>query len=1054
MKKIFTIALLGLATIAFAQNKSFDFAAVCESGQILYYNILNDNEVCVTFPGYPGWNGFTKPSGDLIIPDTVTYGLFGNTYAVTSISASAFYECTELTSVVIPNTVSSIGEYAFYNCSALESVVLPNGLTSIETLTFANCTSLTTVSVPDSLVCIKSFAFYECVNLSSFAFPSTLESIESAAFYHCESLSGELALPQSLHSLGEGCFSYCSGLDGVLTLPDSLNYIESYSFTHCTGFTGVVLPSCLLYIKSEAFNGCTGLSGNLIIPDHCSFIGEYAFYGCSGLSGDLIIPDQCTSIGGVAFADCVLLSSITIGESVRIIGPSAFSNCIGLQSIHCSTINPPTYNYSGTHYFNNVPTDIPVYVNCLTLDHFQSDPNWAQFTNMHGEFIGTPEITVSVNNPDFGVAEIISVPSDCDILTATVRAIPYEGHHFGCWKRGQAIASYNPEYTFTLNHDYDLTAYFDVTYVMSDSIGYPDQVIGRSYDNSGQITHEYPSEFIYDQDGKLTNFSFPSHLYTTFNFFEYPTMPNSILTEYGGHPYTYDRYDYVYVSNHLIHSSAYNSLDDIWAYFDYYYDANWHMTKKEKTVTDYYYNVLNTYQYEDNFRTVIDSCFYGYESLPLRTVTTSHYDERQRILNAQADSFNNNGEITSRLLQTYVYTPNNKTDSIISQTLTDGEWVNTSYTHYVYDDMKRVVEYQTGSWSAEEACWNISKKTTYDFDDEEQKLIVSFFKMNGDEWERDCFTDQTIFYDPELIEWQKAISYYNNYYLQTNQLEINLHYVTVEASFPRQSEWYYEIEWENGDITYQHLEYASDTTIGTERPKIIVRTNTIYDRDEHTEVTHEYILERDGKVYWWNKELEEFTTLYDYNAEAGDEWEIKVGTESILVHVDSVGVFEYEGDIRKMLHISDAGNIFNGDIVVGYGHMTSFFPEKLMNRNSDYTVDGLRCYWVGDALLYHNGDEDCDAIYSEIHGVDEDGPPTGSGTFMVYPNPANNILFVETVCTPPLPDQTTYRITNLMGQTLLQGHISAEIQQINISTLPAGMYFISVDAQTMKFVVK
>jgi hypothetical protein len=179
-----------------------------------------------------------------------------------------------------------------------------------------------------------------------------------------------------------------------------------------------------------------------------------------------------------------------------------------------------------------------------------------------------------------------------------------------------------------------------------------------------------------------------------------------------------------------------------------------------------------------------------------------------------------------------------------------------------------------------------------------------------------------------------------------------------------------------------------------------------------------------------------------------------VGTESILVHVDSVGVFEYEGDIRKMLHISDAGNIFNGDIVVGYGHMTSFFPEKLMNRNSDYTVDGLRCYWVGDALLYHNGDEDCDAIYSEIHGVDEDGPPTGSGTFMVYPNPANNILFVETVCTPSLPDQTAYRITNLMGQTLLQGHISAEIQQINISTLPAGMYFISVDAQTMKFVVK
>ena len=179
----------------------------------------------------------------------------------------------------------------------------------------------------------------------------------------------------------------------------------------------------------------------------------------------------------------------------------------------------------------------------------------------------------------------------------------------------------------------------------------------------------------------------------------------------------------------------------------------------------------------------------------------------------------------------------------------------------------------------------------------------------------------------------------------------------------------------------------------------------------------------------------------------------QVGTESILVHVDSMGVFEYEGNTRKMLHISDIGNIFNGDIVVGYGHMTSFFPEKLMRRDADFTVNGLSCYWVEDALLYHNGDEDCDAIYSEIHGVDEDGPSTpstGSGTFTVYPNPANNILFVETVCTPSLPAQ--YHITNLMGQTLLTGNISAEIQQINISTLPAGMYFISVGEQTVKFV--
>ena len=182
-----------------------------------------------------------------------------------------------------------------------------------------------------------------------------------------------------------------------------------------------------------------------------------------------------------------------------------------------------------------------------------------------------------------------------------------------------------------------------------------------------------------------------------------------------------------------------------------------------------------------------------------------------------------------------------------------------------------------------------------------------------------------------------------------------------------------------------------------------------------------------------------------------------MGTESIIVHVDNVDVFEYQGETYKMLTISDEDSIFNGDIVVGFGHMTSFFPEKLMNRGKGFRVDGLRCYWVEDALLYHYGDEDCDAIHSELQDVEEDGPSTPStgsgtaGTFAVYPNPNNGILFVETRLIASLPDQT-YRITNLMGQTLMQGHITAEKQQIDINNLPAGMYFINVGEQILKFV--
>ena len=275
-----------------------------------------------------------------------------------------------------------------------------------------------------------------------------------------------------------------------------------------------------------------------------------------------------------------------------------------------------------------------------------------------------------------------------------------------------------------------------------------------------------------------------------------------------------------------------------------------------------------------------------------------------------------------------------------------------------------------------------------------------------------------------------------------------------EPPFPaEQSEWYYEIEDEDGSITYQHLEYAADTTIGTQRPKIIIRSNTQYDRDTIiTEVTHEYIYKKNGKVYWWNKDLEEFTTLYDFDAYVGDEWEIKVGTESLIMHVDAVENYEYEGKTYRMLRVSDENGLFSGDIVSGVGHLTSFFPERLMNRGKGYRVTGLRCYWVEGNLIFKINRDDCDAIYAEWHnGIEEDGPSTGSGTFTIYPNPANNILFVETQSIASLQTQT-YRITNLMGQTVLSGNITAENQQINIANLAEGMYFITVGEQTKKFV--
>ena len=270
------------------------------------------------------------------------------------------------------------------------------------------------------------------------------------------------------------------------------------------------------------------------------------------------------------------------------------------------------------------------------------------------------------------------------------------------------------------------------------------------------------------------------------------------------------------------------------------------------------------------------------------------------------------------------------------------------------------------------------------------------------------------------------------------------------------NEWYYEIQNENGSITYQYMYQAGDTIINNDTAHILVKINTLYDKDLHQDITHEYVYERDGKLYWWNKILGEFTVLYDYEAEEGDEWEIKVGTESLMMHVDAVQMVTYKSQTYRILSVSDPNDLFSGDIVCGIGHLTSFFPERLMDNGDGIRVEGMRCYWSDSKLVFKYGEEDCDAIYSEVHGVEEDGPSTGSGTagsLMVYPNPTNGILFVQTLRATSLHAQT-YRITNVMGQTLLTGKITAETQQIDVSTLPQGMYFITFAGETQKFVVR
>ena len=205
-----------------------------------------------------------------------------------TIGHSAFYGCTSLTSITIPNSVTSIGGDAFNSCTGLTSITIPNSVTSIGDFAFGSCTSLTSITIPNSVTSIGYGTFSGCTSLTSITIPNSVTSIGEWAFNSCTGLTS-ITIPNSVTSIEWRTFSGCTGLTSII-IPNSVTSIGNYAFYECRSLTSITIGNSVTSIGQYAFNGCTGLKEIHSKNPNPPSLGSDCFYNVDKTTCKLYVP--------------------------------------------------------------------------------------------------------------------------------------------------------------------------------------------------------------------------------------------------------------------------------------------------------------------------------------------------------------------------------------------------------------------------------------------------------------------------------------------------------------------------------------------------------------------------------------------------------------------------------------------------------------------------------------------------------------------------------------------------------------------------------------------
>ncbi|MDD4993121.1 MAG: leucine-rich repeat protein [Paludibacter sp.] len=318
-----------------------------------------------------------------------------------TIGRSAFSFCDGLISVKL-SAVKYIGESAFQNCTNLSgTLTIPDSVFTIKPWAFAYCNNLSTVLLPATVSQIGNSAFNGCsglfnvdpANASFSAINGVLFNVDQTMLVQFPAgKTGSYAVPATVGDIGPYAFANCTGLTSI-TIPAATYAIEDYAFSGCSGLVGAFpVSSGISSIGQNVFIDCSGITSFAVAPDNSLFsfangvlidASQFTIKRCVvSKSGAYIIPSDIMFIDNSAFSNCTSLTSVTIPETILSIGHRAFYNCTGLTSIYAKPTTPVDLTNSSTAFESVNTGKCTLYVPKGAKAAYQSAIGWKNFYNM------------------------------------------------------------------------------------------------------------------------------------------------------------------------------------------------------------------------------------------------------------------------------------------------------------------------------------------------------------------------------------------------------------------------------------------------------------------------------------------------------------------------------------------------------------------------------------------------------------------------------------------------------------------------------------------------